>query len=228
MNEIDTYLAHHGIKGQKWGVRRYQNADGTLTAEGRKRAGLGPEKKESTAKKIVAAAKQRSAKRKEASAKKKEASKEEEHENLKKAIRKRPELAYKHRTELTPDDVKEIAANFEMDKKLRDIRDQQIKSGWDKVKRFSDNANTLYNLMNTAKNIYNLSTEVNNTLIDAGKINGGKRLKIGEKNEQKEDRSDMMKIIMAGSKADIKAAIPNMTPKELEDAMKRLKYQEQL
>ena len=28
-------LAHHGIKGQKWGVRRYQNPDGTLTSEGR-------------------------------------------------------------------------------------------------------------------------------------------------------------------------------------------------
>ena len=33
----DSYLAHHGIKGQKWGVRRYQNPDGSLTAEGRKR-----------------------------------------------------------------------------------------------------------------------------------------------------------------------------------------------
>ena len=30
-------LAHHGVKGQKWGVRRYQNSDGTLTAEGKKR-----------------------------------------------------------------------------------------------------------------------------------------------------------------------------------------------
>ncbi len=29
-------LRHHGIKGQKWGVRRYQNPDGTLTAEGRR------------------------------------------------------------------------------------------------------------------------------------------------------------------------------------------------
>lgn len=29
-------LYHHGIKGQKWGVRRYQNADGTLTEEGKK------------------------------------------------------------------------------------------------------------------------------------------------------------------------------------------------
>ena len=31
------YLSHHGIIGMKWGIRRYQNPDGTLTAEGRAR-----------------------------------------------------------------------------------------------------------------------------------------------------------------------------------------------
>lgn len=31
-------LYHHGIKGMKWGVRRYQNKDGILTAAGKKRA----------------------------------------------------------------------------------------------------------------------------------------------------------------------------------------------
>ena len=35
-----NYLSHHGIKGQKWGVRRYQNKDGSLTPEGRKKLGL--------------------------------------------------------------------------------------------------------------------------------------------------------------------------------------------
>lgn len=30
-------LCHHGIKGQKWGVRRYQFADGSLTPSGKKR-----------------------------------------------------------------------------------------------------------------------------------------------------------------------------------------------
>ena len=33
----ETYLAHHGILGQKWGVRRYQNADGSLTSAGKAR-----------------------------------------------------------------------------------------------------------------------------------------------------------------------------------------------
>ena len=36
MNE----LYHHGILGMKWGIRRYQNKDGSLTPEGRKRLGL--------------------------------------------------------------------------------------------------------------------------------------------------------------------------------------------
>lgn len=34
---MDEYLEHHGVRGMKWGVRRYQNYDGSLTAAGMKR-----------------------------------------------------------------------------------------------------------------------------------------------------------------------------------------------
>lgn len=42
--EYSQYLAHHGIKGQKWGQRRYQNLDGSLTQDGRERYGVGDKK----------------------------------------------------------------------------------------------------------------------------------------------------------------------------------------
>lgn len=37
------YLSHHGIQGQKWGVRRYQNKDGSFTPAGRERYSHGLE-----------------------------------------------------------------------------------------------------------------------------------------------------------------------------------------
>lgn len=41
----DEYLAHHGVLGQKWGVRRYQNKDGSLTSAGKKRLKAPPNTK---------------------------------------------------------------------------------------------------------------------------------------------------------------------------------------
>lgn len=39
-----SYLMHHGVLGQKWGVRRWQNEDGSLTPEGRVHYGIGEDR----------------------------------------------------------------------------------------------------------------------------------------------------------------------------------------
>ena len=35
MESNELVLIQHGVKGQKWGIRRYQNKDGSLTPAGR-------------------------------------------------------------------------------------------------------------------------------------------------------------------------------------------------
>jgi predicted RNA-binding protein Jag len=45
---IEESLSHHGIKGQKWHLRRFQNPDGTYTELGKERRRVGyedPDKK---------------------------------------------------------------------------------------------------------------------------------------------------------------------------------------
>lgn len=51
----EEFLEHHGIKGQKWGIRRFQNPDGSLTNAGRKRYGdsSGSEKSSSAQKRSI-------------------------------------------------------------------------------------------------------------------------------------------------------------------------------
>ena len=45
---MEYAIYHHGIKGQKWGVRRFQNKDGSLTAKGKQRYSKTADKREET------------------------------------------------------------------------------------------------------------------------------------------------------------------------------------
>ena len=45
---MNNEIKHHGIKGMRWGVRRYQSKDGSLTSAGRKRQSDGSGEKKAT------------------------------------------------------------------------------------------------------------------------------------------------------------------------------------
>ena len=98
MNE--NALQHWGIKGMKWGVRRYQNKDGTLTALGRKRE------------------KEMSDKLKSANKQLKELKKENE------TLKKNATPASRNTRELTDDELRQRINRLNMEKQYSDIYKQ--------------------------------------------------------------------------------------------------------
>lgn len=228
MYDKEHYLAHYQVLGAKHGVRRYQNLDGSLTTLGREHYGIGPARGSKEAKKLKEK-ESRKEQRANKKAAKKAQSEVDEHEATMRYLRKHPKKLYKYRDSITEEDAKKLVSQIQFDRQLKDIRNSEIQRGWDKVNTFSKNATTMANLLDTSKRIYNTMAEVNNTLVESGRLNNKKLLKIGEKQETpKEDRSRFEKIVRTGTKEQILENIGDLTSSELENAMKRLKYEETL
>ena len=158
MAEFETdYLAHHGIKGQKWGVRR--------TPEQLGHAPTIPKKKPQTAaiKRLI----DRKRQEKEAKNNEKKVQKsEEENERLKKKLRRNPGLIYKNRDKLSKNDIDEIMKQVEWDRKCKDIRADEWRRTMKKVKDISDTVQTVSNLVNNSVNAYNNTALVYNAFYD--------------------------------------------------------------
>lgn len=53
---MSDYLIHHGIKGMRWGIRKYQNEDGSLTPAGKQRYGSAYDRRNAKAEARIAKA----------------------------------------------------------------------------------------------------------------------------------------------------------------------------
>ena len=189
----EQYLEHHGIQGQKHGIRRYQNLDGSLTDEGRRRYGIGPARgsKESVKDKIKSAHEKKKAEKVAAREKNAQMSYEEHKARLRQSIVNNPKKIVKYNKAFTKDEVKDIISEIEWNRKMQDIKRSESQRRMQKIKDMSDKLGTFSNLSKNSIDLWNNAAAINNALVTSGKFKNGKMLpKVGwDKGKDNKDKS---------------------------------------
>ena len=126
----DEELYHHGILGQKWGLRRYQNADGTLTPEGRERMLARARKYESKANVTIGNSYSAKLRRAKLNQKAKDARYEVKKSDLKKAKLKKSENNAKRSVkDMSDEELKREIARAKLENEYNQLHPKHVSAG---------------------------------------------------------------------------------------------------
>ena len=152
-------LVHYGIKGQKWGVRRYQNEDGSLTAKGRKRYGTKEnferQYPEDVKRNVKAAKKTVGAAEKAASAKQR--SNEQAREDKKRQVKAEREKEIREEAyKMSDKELRDVVNRLNMEERYTQVmRDREVvEVGKTKAEKFMDYSVTALTIASTGLSIY--------------------------------------------------------------------------
>lgn len=172
--QISDYIAHHGILGQKWGVRRFQNPDGTRTAAGKVRYNGADGEKQGIIDKVMAGAnnaklnKQRKAALEKARQAK--AAKAEYEAEKKKALESGDyKQIQKYANELSTKELQDAlirADTLDRLNKSVDAHTPKQKDVWNTIDDVANKVGTATNAFNKGKDAWNAFANVWNTFAD--------------------------------------------------------------
>lgn len=196
-------LTHWGIKGMRWGVRRYQNKDGSLTAAGKKRYGdseMSPEE----AKKIYEEGKQKALKSGTASE------------------------VLKYKGDLTPNEMASAISRIRWEQDMKTISDKEVVSGKAKADKIFGTVDTITGYTNTAIKAYNTVANIYNAFSGTSSISLPKidtNNSVGNKavrKKEKKDRDDAQKLVDEAAKKAKEEAATKQKEQTLKDAQRQV------
>lgn len=212
----DGELYHHGIKGMRWGVRRFQNADGSLTNAGKKRINRKQKK---------ALEKARKAKQAKAEAAKKAKQEQEDFEvGKKKAIESGSASdVLKYKGKLTTQELQTAFNRINLERQLSDISAKENSRGKSKIESITDKLDKANNLATKGINAWNTAAKILNstTNADLPTIDGTKK---------KDKAVDKLKkkLVKSGTVKEIEKNLGKFDSEEIKAINTRLAFEEKI